>query len=273
MRYVKRGALLAVAVAMLSVVAPPAMAQTNPGYEAFIGCPDDFPTVPLCLRAETNGGHIQIGKTDTPINKQIVLTGGLNAADGKLVFSSEGGLFAPPLKVPGGLLGLTGWSEFFLNLFTGGANDVYAQAILVGDAFNEITIDGNLVLTLPIRVKLINPFLISTCSIGSAGSPISLKMTTGTTSPPLPNKPISGHFNFFGEDPVLPGVFVSTDDTLVDNSFSAPVASGCDLFGFGLINSLVNLRVGLPAAAGTNTAQFTKTDIKLAASLAVYPFP
>ena len=43
-----------------------------------------------------------------------------------------------------------------------------------------------------------------------------------------------------------------TGATLVDNAFSVPAATGCGVLG--TLNSVVNQRQGLPAAAGTNTA-------------------
>lgn len=246
-----------------------AQAQTAPGYEEFSGCLNQ-PNITFCIRSETTGGHIQIGKTDTPMNKLTVLSGGLDLSTAKVSFTSKGGLIAPPLNVPGGLTGLTGLSEFIINLITFGANQVQAQAILVGDPILPIsTTDLNL--TLPVRIKLINPFLASTCSIGSSSNPVLLKLTTGTTSPPPPNKPLSGVANVFQPDPVLAETLVSANNTLVDNAFAAPAATGCDLIGFGLINGLVNARVGLPAAAGTNTAVFSSTKVKLAQRAAVYP--
>lgn len=265
MKLLTRAVFAALVLVLVGVGATSAQAQTKPGFEAFEGCLND-PAVVSCTRADTTSGHIQIGSTDTPINKTIVLSGG--ASGGKLLFNSKGGLIAPPLNVPGGLSGLTGWSEFFVNLFTFGANKVEAQAILVGTP--ELAIDGTAVnVTLPIRVKLINPFLVSTCSIGSAGTPITLKLTSGTTAPPSPNTPISGVFNPFA--PVVPpGYLQSTGNTLVDNSFSAPAASGCDLIGFGLINAIVNARVGLPSPAGKNTAVFSGTSLKFAAKSSVY---
>ena len=45
---------------------------------------------------------------------------------------------------------------------------------------------------LPIRVHLKNPLLGNSCYIGSESNPIELELTTGTTSPLPPNKPIEG---------------------------------------------------------------------------------
>lgn len=270
LKHVKLLVVFALAVSAIATAAPAAFGQTAKGYEQWAGCPN-LTTVFFCIRTETNSGHIQIGGTDTPIDKQIVLSGGFDAATGKLAFTSQGGLVAPPLRVPGGLTGLTGLSEFLIDLITFGAHEVYAQAILVGDPTSSVVgLIDKLDVTLPVRVKLINPFLKSTCSIGSASTPLTFNLTTGTTAPPLPNKPISGVINPLAPIPGLQAL-QSSNDTLVDNAFAAPVASGCDLIGFGLINALVNARVGLPSAAGKNTAIFGSSTVKLAPRGVVYP--
>jgi hypothetical protein len=185
-----------------------------------------------------------------------------------VTYSPTGGLTGDPLEVPGGLAGLTGLSEIIINIITLGANKVYADAEAVGPARVNL---ANLDLRVPIRVKLINPFLVSTCGIGSAANPITLNLTSGTTSPPPPARPISGHPpTEIGGDPD-PEIFRALNSKLVDNTFSVPAASGCDLLGFGLINGLVNSRVGLPSAAGNNEAVFDQTDIRLVARRVVYP--
>ena len=110
---------------------------------------------------------------------------------------------------------------------------------------------------LPIKVHLENStgVLGSSCYVGSSASPIVLNLTTGTTAPPPPNKPITGktpEVEFDGELEILKlnkGIFV-------DNSFAAPGANGCVLTLFGFIpisiNGLVNSQSGLPSAAGNN---------------------
>ena len=47
-------------------------------------------------------------------------------------------------------------------------------------------------LTLPVRVHLENSFLGNECYVGSKAQPVDIELTTGTTSPPLPNEPITG---------------------------------------------------------------------------------
>jgi len=124
---------------------------------------------------------------------------------------------------------------------------------LVGPVENPLNHDP---FSLPIRVHLINPVLGNNCYVGSATNPIKLKLTAGTTSPPPPNKPISGKLGTPESDPKLPGVLRFKGRTYVDNSFAAPGASGCVLTLFGFIpisiNGLVNTQSGLPSPAGTN---------------------
>jgi hypothetical protein len=247
-------------------------ASAVPYTTTFAGCPN-IATVFSCFRADTKAGHIQIGGTDTPITKTQSLIGGLvPSADGptfaNLATTATGGFSGDALEVPGGLSGLTGLSEIILNIITFGANRVYAKPQLVGTArLNLATLD----LRAPIKVNLINPFLTSGCGIGSAASPITLNLTVGTTAPPPPNTPISGHpFTVF-DTTTDPNILGLLNNKLVDNSFSAPTASGCNLLGFGLLNPLVNARVGLPSAAGRNTAVFDQTDVRIIDKTIVFP--
>ena len=51
-----------------------------------------------------------------------------------------------------------------------------------------------------------------------------------------------------------------TNNTLVDNAFLAPKASGCGgIFAF-LVDPIVNKKLGLPSPEGTNTAIQTGTQ-------------
>ncbi len=258
------------AVCIAGVAAVPASAAIDPRYVRFQGCPDR-PEIATCIRADTRGGNIRLGNQNVPISQVVSLSGGFPDSGqpvNPLSYNSLGGLTGNPIEVPGGLAGLTGISEFILNLITFGANRVYAQAELVRPpTLNAATLD----LTLPIKVNLLNPFLRAGCSIGSAASPITLSLTVGTTSPPPPARPISGREPTFSVD-TLPEVLLLRDAKFVDNAFSAPGASSsCDLIGFGLISGLINSRIGLPSAAGRNEAVFDRTDIRLVAKSVVYP--
>jgi hypothetical protein len=259
------------AVCVAAVAAAPSASAIDPRYTRFAGCPDRA-DIATCLRADTPAGHIRLGNTDVPITQIITLSGGLIDSEitpADLLYNSSGGLRGNPLEVPGGLAGLTGISEFILNLITFGANRVFAQAVLVGAPRIDF---GTLDLILPVKVNLLNPFLVSGCSIGSAGTPLVLTLTVGTTAPPAPARPITGHGPVtFGADPSLANVLLLRDVKHVDNAFAAPAASTCDLLGLGLITGLINSRVGLPSAAGRNEAVFDRTDIRAVAHSVVYP--
>jgi hypothetical protein len=73
---------------------------------------------------------------------------------------------------------------------------------------------------LPVKVHLENPFLGSSCYIGSNSSPIVINLTTGTTSPPPPNTPIKGSkgtIEVAGEG----AIDIFRKNSLVNNSFAA----------------------------------------------------
>ena len=99
-----------------------------------------------------------------------------------------------------------------------------------------------------------NPFLGNNCYIGSNSQPINLNFTTATTSPPPPNKSISGFPGTLTENPSGTVVTLS-GGRLVDNSFAAPGANGCGgiLFSWA-VDPFVNEIVGVPSPAGTNSA-------------------
>jgi hypothetical protein len=254
--------------AALAVAVPAASAQgPAPGFEEFAACPND-PSVFRCLNSVVDGGHLQMGNKDTPVTEPIVLKGGIESGTGNFVFNEQGGLFATPMRVPGGLVGLTGLPEVIIDLITLGANRVYATPELAGTPSNPLVNPFRL----PLKVKLTNPFLSDTCYIGSDEDPIMLMLTARTTNPPPPNQPISGRNPTLGFDPNNSRIAVASNGLLVDNAFAAPAARGCDLTGLGVIDALVNAQVGLPSPAGTNTAE-QEFGARFASRLNVYPTP
>ncbi len=256
----KRHVSIMLAVAGLltafAAVSPVARAETpNPGYTQFAGCPSPFTEnseVVTCLRSVITGGKFKMGSKEVPIEKPISLTGGVKNGFGQLYFNSEGGLTKAKQKVPGGVIGITGltWLAEFLGVE---ALTLYATTELAGTPF--ITNPENA--QLPIKVHLDNTtgVLGKNCYVGSNSNPIVLNLTTGTTSPPPPNMPITGQAPVTSFDPVLE-ITKANNGIYVDNSFAAPGASGCVLTLFGFIpvslNGLVDVQAGLPAAAGTN---------------------
>ena len=98
----------------------------------------------------------------------------------------------------------------------------------------NLTNEEGTALKLPVKVHLENPLLGSECYIGSSAEPVTLNLTTGTTSPPEPNKPITGKLGRI-EAHVYEGVtyLEITENTLVENAFAVPTATGCGgIFSF-----------------------------------------
>lgn len=266
--------LLAAAVTSLvavALLAPMAQAATPaPGYERFAGCPSpaENPKVALCAYSVVKSGHFKMGNKEVPIEKPIPLSGGLEAEFKNFQANSKGGLAPVKQKVPGGVVGLTGLT-WLLEILGSEALTLYA----VTEAAGQPVIAPTGEIALPIKVHLINGVLGNNCYVGSYANPISLHLITGTTSPPPPNKPITGVTPNAVFDPVNE-LFKVTGGTYVDNSFAAPGASGCVLTLFGFIpisiNGLVNSQSGLPAAAGKNeTVQ--KLDSEFTSQGKVYP--
>jgi hypothetical protein len=260
--------LSAAGVAALAALLLAPMAQARepaPGFTQFAGCPspEENASIFICVFSEVTGGHLQVGNKNVPIEKKFTLGGGVNE---KLEFSAspKGGLSKVKQTVPGGVVGLTGLTEL-LELFTGEALTLYAETELAGVPTNFTF--GTV--TIPIKVHLTNPAGIigNNCYDGTNSSPITLHLTTGTTSPPAPNKPITGKEPEFSETAT---VVTGKNGIYVDNSFAAPGVTGCSLFGLVPINGLVDVQSGLPAAAGTNEA-VQNFNIELTSQELVYP--
>ncbi|HEX3359948.1 MAG TPA: hypothetical protein VHS74_03050 [Solirubrobacterales bacterium] len=258
------------AFAAAAMVVPAAQAATPaPGYEQFAGCPShaEDPLIEVCLHSVITGGHFQMGSKDVPITNPIPLNGGTDGNLENFAANSKGGLTPVKQKVPGGVVGLTGLT-WLLEVLGSEALTLYAVTEAVGLPHLSLS-----EIKLPIRVHLINGALGNNCYVGSPSNPINLNLTTGTTSPPLPNKPISG------QEPTLSfneasGILKASNGKYVDNSFAAPGASGCVLTVFGFIpisiNGLVNSQSGLPSAAGKN-ATTQEITAEFAPSELVYP--
>lgn len=250
-----RGRLAAgmLAATMLTTLGatPQALAKPvpNPEFAAFSDCPATVKGVSLCVVANTTGGSFTLGNKTVPVTQSLTLQGGLTNKSQQLVPAFDGNTLSHvPLEVPGGLLGIPG--------LEGIGGEVTATTELAGPVtVNEANLSTGKgpVVILPIKVKLDNPLLGSSCYVGSEASPITLQLITGTTSPPPPNSPITGSPGTRTVNPSAT-IFTFSGNSLVDNSFSAPAASGCGGALSFLIDPIVDLQVGLPAAAGHNTA-------------------
>ncbi len=255
------------ATAVCLGAATPASAVKEPinkeDFLPFADCPVE--TAAVCIASFTTGGEFQFGNKAVPIPEGTVITlqGGLASAgyEGQTLIAPPDGktLSEPQIPVPGGLVGIAG---------LGG--EVYATAELAGPVeINraDLAIPVGPAVTLPLKVKLSNPVLGEECFIGSDAEPIVLHLTVGKTDPPAPAEPIEGHRN-----PVQPKdknrITYIPDNTLVDNDFAVPGVSGCGGALSPIVDPIVDLDIGLPAAAGKSKVVMTATLEETAAEWA-----
>jgi hypothetical protein len=256
-------------LAMLALAAPAMAGKPTGDYANFTECPVGNPAVITCIFGKTTSGEFTIGSTSVPLTKATTLQGGLTGEFAFVEAANGETLSKTPQTVPGGLLKilapsfLPGFLQTLFNEYINkGITGVTATTELVGkpvlSPFAVLTGEGA-ALSLPVRVHLENLFLGSGCYVGSKAHPINVELTTGTTSPPAPNKPITGS----------PGEPESKDEgellilrknSLVNNSFAAPEAEGCGGFFSFLIDPAVDAEIGLPSAAGHNTAILNGTQ-------------
>lgn len=257
------------AVALLVPAAANAK-EPKPGYTQFAACPspEENPNSGFCINSTITGGNFKMGSKNVPIENPITLKGGIDVETGEFIYNSKGGLSKTKQKVPGGVIGLTGLT-WLLEFFGIEALTLYATTELAGTPGNPLEEP----FTLPIKVHLETPsgVLGKNCYVGSTSNPIKLNLITKTTSPPPPNKPITGKEPTQEQTPL--GVLKLNNGEYVDNSFAAPGASGCVLTLFGFIpisiNGLVNAQSGLPSPAGTNETR-QKYNAEGAFSFLVY---
>jgi hypothetical protein len=275
---------LAIALVALGSFASGALAEPKGEFKVFAQCPTSTPNVEGCVVAKTEKGEVAIGKTAVPIENALTLQGGFEAENPcNFPFKGKGECLSPfvgavngetlsktPENVPGGLLkvkckeiknaGLRLLCELFFEKGVLGVTATTELAVppssiglsesaLVEPVLSEVF--GIPALRLPVKIKLTNATLGNSCYIGSNTEPIVLNLISGKTNPPAPNKAITGN----------PGTLTTNEEgsiltisgnKIVDNSFATPGANGCGFLG--LFNSLVNFALGLPSAAGNNTA-------------------
>jgi hypothetical protein len=285
----KGRAIVALLIAALAVfgLAATAQAKLTGNYTKFAQCPYSNLEVKKCLYSVTKSGEVVLGSKKVPIVNPVVLQGGTLAQDeegfAKFVAASNGvTLSKAPQPVPGGLAGIVNCKEikdFFLRIsceltFENGVTGLNSTLELARPASEIIVSENNLAaeegvaLKMPVKFHLENPFLGSGCYVGSSSNPIIWNLTTGTTSPPPPNTPITGKAGFieFLEEG---RIAVGKDAVLVDNAWAAPGATGCGGFLVELIlDPIINSASGLPAAAGRNTA-ILKNELNIASAAAV----
>jgi hypothetical protein len=204
-------------------------------------------------------GTIKLGSTTLTTGATDLQLGLVNN-DGvySTVAPSGGAVVGAPVDIPGGILGLMCPSKIPV------ISDICRQ--VVNSPLNRVTAtiesagaprDFNLgagvgtgtpIVTLPVKIRLNNPFLEPNCYIGTNSNPILLKPANLTP-------PTGGVVGFNADGSPNPagemGYLTLTGASQGDSTFAVPGASGCGLFG--LLSGAVNLKQGLPSAAGKNS--------------------
>ena len=264
--------------------ASPAMAEPKGIFKIFKECPTEIPGVTPCSYVETTSGEFKLGSTVVPIKTTIIQQGGYLKTGNPEVEREFYGIPAKngeslsktPQNVPGGLTGLINCEKliepfkFLCKIaLESGPLEVTATAELVASEknpviFNEEALgsEEGTAITLPLRVHLKNSFLGNSCYIGSESSPLQLHLTTGATSPP------KGFASIHGKLGTPEGVFEKElgltrikENSLVDNTFSAPGSEGCgevNILGIvikGFLDETVNSKSKIPSKAGENVVK------------------
>src|SRR5438309_8008592 len=129
--------------------AAPAQAGLQKEFQVFDDCPLANPAVTVCIYSTTTSGEFHIGSKTVPINKTVVLQGGLKGEEEELIPAADGNtLSKTPLVLPGGLVGL----EVLPPLTEVTATSELAGTVLVNTAnFGKET---GAAVTMPMKVKL-----------------------------------------------------------------------------------------------------------------------
>ncbi len=250
----------------------------NGGWGPSTRCPVDAPamlatdgldTSPQCVVSYSLSGSIKLGNTTVTTGKTNLQIGVVQNADGTNTVTGPAGgaLIADSATVPGGLMGLMCPSDIpFITdicrqLSDASLNKITATMESAGTPSNFDQIAGVLtdqpIVTIPVRIRLQNPFLGDNCYIGTKSDPILLRIKNRTA-------PEFGVERFDGDGTANEEGDMSRLNLLgatqYDDSFAVPGASGCGLGWFGIIDAAVNLKTGLPSPAGRNQLTLNNTQ-------------
>ncbi|MEU2022337.1 hypothetical protein ABZ565_09240 [Streptomyces sp. NPDC016469] len=267
--------------AVASIGSATAATTLNGDWAPFSRCPVDDPAmlaadgatdIAICVSSHSASGSIKLGNTVVPFGASDLQIGVVNhpGAVSTVVSPKDGALVADSAKVPGGLLGLMCPSD--IPVITGICNtltDVKLNRVTATiESVNTPTgfqllagaTTGKPIITLPVRIHLENPLLGDKCYIGSSSDPILLK-------PQNLSQPAVTSENFAGDgtpDPNGPMSRLSLQGaTQTDTTYAVPGTNGCGLLGS--LNWAVNLKTGLPSAAGKNSVTLNNAQTDVAA--------
>jgi len=264
--------------------------SSSADYTPFARCPLAERATDLCLYSRASGGELTVGSRTIPLSRPVVFQGGVHVIENarrevvheRFIAPIRGpALSLASQPVPGGLrgaldqnlLGRALRARLRRYLAAGSAANTLTITIELAAPVSTISLDiqnlierSGIALTLPVKVGLSNPFLQSSCHvdtgahpgahplyIGSDAHPIALALTTGTTDPPAPNRPVRGRVaNTSVKDDY--NVTAIGASSLVNNSFAAPTVHGCAGAQSPALERALDTGLGLPAPAGVNTA-------------------
>ncbi|MGC5341664.1 hypothetical protein ACPXCE_02045 [Streptomyces sp. DT24] len=275
------GALAAVTV-IIPIGTSPAGAAGGPtmkgNWAPFSRCPVDAPamlaadgenTIAICVASHSDSGSIKLGNTTatTAANDlQFGVVRDTATGESTVVPPAGGALVGAPTEIPGGLLGLmcpSGIpvvSGICAQLTDNTLNRVVAtvESVATPRDFDLVAgmSAGRTIVRIPVRIHLENPFLGGKCYIGTSGSPVVLG-PQNVTGPAIG----SGLYAADGAtDDTGPLNRISlTGNAQGDSAYSVPGATGCGPLGLGALNWAVNLKTGLPSAAGRNSLVLNDT--------------
>ncbi|MGW8886587.1 hypothetical protein [Streptomyces sp. NPDC055749] len=261
--------------ALLSTGTATAAGQLNGHWAPFNRCPVDAPAmlaadgvtnVATCISSSSASGSIKLGSSQVPTTKTDLQLGVIQHSDGTttLVAPAEGALVADSADIPGGLLGIMCPSGIpFVSGICRQLTDVNLNRVTatiepagaprdfnMAAAFSA----GEPILTIPVRIHLKNPFLGDKCYIGTTANPVLLKPRNETV-PSLSLQQFEG--NGTPSETGEMGRYTFSGANQADTAFAVPGASGC---GAGLLDWAVNLKTGLPSAAGKNNVKLNNTS-------------
>lgn len=193
-----------------------------------------------CLSVDVLSGTFDNDGFNLPIKAGDMVIASMMGedAEGNPVFlpreDGHNGLYAKPMTVPGGVLGI---ELPFNNLFGLAAVTAEVEAV-EAPSFNGMFTEFDL--SLPVRMKINNAFLGDNCYLGSETAPVEFRLQPTNTADDAPtNEPTDD-----GMGLKIGGLKSAAVD------FAIPAASGCG--PFGVLNPIVNWRAKVPATSGTS---------------------
>ncbi|MGO4202917.1 hypothetical protein AB4Z09_14430 [Rhodococcus sp. TAF43] len=232
----KRVAVVGGAIgASMALLAPLASADpvTTPVPGGAVCDPD---LTEACLSVVVRNGTFSNNGFTLPIGDgDMIIAGNLGEVDFVPRDDGSNGVYSKPLTVPGGVLGI---DLPFDNLFGLAAVTSTVEAV-DAPVFNGIITDFDM--TLPVRLKIDNPFLGDNCYIGTEDAPVVFELNKSNPMDDLPVTDITTPY------PAGTAAIDNIQNTATD--FQLPGATGCG--PFGMLNPIVNWRAKVPAESGT----------------------